>query len=215
MVESVDVFDRVYEKPGAIWTHEEPPEFLKEVIKSGVVTRGRAIDIGCGEGMYSIWLQRRGFEVTGVDFSTRAIEYAKENANRQDVHPTFLCMDALKLSGLRNKFDFAFELGLLHHLNPNELRIYSQQVPAIMKKGSVYLTASFDVSSPFYGAPGQRVRETPFGTTLYYRSAGEVRKLFEPSFKVLRMESIELIGKSPAKDKDNYHPSNLFLMRKK
>lgn len=41
---------------------------------------GRALDLACGEGRNAIWLARRGWRVTGVDFSEVAVRRAAELA---------------------------------------------------------------------------------------------------------------------------------------
>jgi SAM-dependent methyltransferase len=41
---------------------------------------GRALDAGCGHGAESIWLAARGWQVTGVDFSTTALGIARATA---------------------------------------------------------------------------------------------------------------------------------------
>ena len=76
-------FEKVYERPGAAWTREEPPEELKELVESGKIKPCKVIDIGCGEGFYSIYLASKGFDVLGIDISENAIKYAKENTCRQ------------------------------------------------------------------------------------------------------------------------------------
>ena len=40
--------------------------------------RGKVLDIGCGAGRHSLYLQRQGFDVMGVDNSPLAIEVCKE-----------------------------------------------------------------------------------------------------------------------------------------
>ena len=42
-------------------------------------------DFGCGPGLYTTRLARRQAEVTGIDFSTRSIEYAQEIAVRENL----------------------------------------------------------------------------------------------------------------------------------
>lgn len=41
---------------------------------------GRALDLACGEGRNALWLARRGWQVTGVDFSGVALARAAELA---------------------------------------------------------------------------------------------------------------------------------------
>lgn len=40
-------------------------------------------DFGCGPGLYTTRLAKRQADVTGIDFSKRSIEYAKEKANEE------------------------------------------------------------------------------------------------------------------------------------
>ncbi len=39
--------------------------------------RGRVLDVGCGAGRHSLYLQRRGLKVTAIDVSSRIVELAR------------------------------------------------------------------------------------------------------------------------------------------
>jgi len=39
--------------------------------------KGRVLDIGCGAGRHSLYLQRKGFDVLGIDISPLAIKVCK------------------------------------------------------------------------------------------------------------------------------------------
>lgn len=41
------------------------------------ICRGKVLDVGCGSGSHSLYLQKKGFEVTGVDTSEGAVATAK------------------------------------------------------------------------------------------------------------------------------------------
>jgi len=66
-----------YRSAPALWSGEPNPQLVDEV--SGL-RPGRALDVGCGEGADAVWLARRGWQVTGVDISTVAVERAAVNA---------------------------------------------------------------------------------------------------------------------------------------
>lgn len=51
----------------------------------GDVAGKRILDLGCGEGGYARELTRRGAQVTAVDCSARAIEYAADLANQEQL----------------------------------------------------------------------------------------------------------------------------------
>ena len=41
-------------------------------LKALAHVRGRVLDVGCGPGQHLLWLQERGFQVTGIDISPGA-----------------------------------------------------------------------------------------------------------------------------------------------
>lgn len=64
----------------------------------------RLLDIGCGPGLYAERFEKMGYQVTGVDFSRRSIDYAVASAARQGKAITYHCLDYLKMN-LEKKFD--------------------------------------------------------------------------------------------------------------
>ncbi|SDP20835.1 class I SAM-dependent methyltransferase [Lentzea jiangxiensis] len=52
----------------------EPDENLAGYLERGLVTPGRALDVGCGPGRNAVFLARHGFQVDAVDVSATAIE---------------------------------------------------------------------------------------------------------------------------------------------
>ena len=53
-------------------------EYMLNMAGSAPKGKSRLLDIGCGSGEISLALQRLGYEVCGVDFSSKAIELAQE-----------------------------------------------------------------------------------------------------------------------------------------
>jgi SAM-dependent methyltransferase len=51
------------------------PEHEKKAIN---LVKGRVLDIGCGAGRHSLYLQKKGFDVTGIDNSPLAIKVCKK-----------------------------------------------------------------------------------------------------------------------------------------
>lgn len=47
--------------------------------------RGRVLDIGCGAGRHSLYLQERGFDVTGIDNSPGAVKVCRARGLREAV----------------------------------------------------------------------------------------------------------------------------------
>ncbi|MCX2575429.1 class I SAM-dependent methyltransferase [Pedobacter sandarakinus] len=66
----------------------------------------KILDIACGKGRHSIYLNKKGFNVTGIDLSAQSIKYAKQFENE---HLHFLEHDMRKLFYI-NYFDVAVNL---------------------------------------------------------------------------------------------------------
>ncbi|MCQ9163317.1 MULTISPECIES: bifunctional 2-polyprenyl-6-hydroxyphenol methylase/3-demethylubiquinol 3-O-methyltransferase UbiG [unclassified Arthrobacter] len=66
-----------YGSHGHIWSGNPNPQLVAEV---SALPAGTALDVGCGEGADAVWLAGRGWQVTGVDISSVALERAAGHA---------------------------------------------------------------------------------------------------------------------------------------
>jgi len=120
-----------------------PPE-LVEVVESGEVPPGRALDIGCGTGTNAIYLAQHGFDVVGVDVAWLAIRRARQKARRAGVTVAFYTGDALKLNtpggpSVRGSFDFALDIGALHSLERSDRAAYAAMLHRVLRVGGLYM----------------------------------------------------------------------------
>lgn len=177
------------------WNLESPPDALVELVDSGRILPCAVADLGCGAGNYAVWLAGRGFEVTGLDISPKAIELAQQLAIKKDVPCRFLVADLLgNLPELEGSFDFAYDWEVLHHVFPENRVRYIDNVHRLLRQGGRYLSVCFKEDDPSFGQKG-KYRTTPLGTTLYFSSEEELRDLFEPLFAVEELCTVEIAGK--------------------
>ncbi len=201
-------FEHIYSKPGAIWTQEQPPQKLMRLVERGILKPGKVLDSACGEGTSAIYLAKEGFDVTAIDFSEKAIEYARQHALKEGAHVNFMVMDVMEVERLPGTFNFVFEWGLIHHLPPEQVEPYVQKIANVLTQGGLYMTNSFNINSEAYGQKGERVRKTPLGTKLCYYSQQEMHDLFAKYFSILEEEIVALEGKGISQ------PGNFFLLQK-
>ena len=177
------------------WHFETPPVMLTKLVESGKVKPCKTIDLGCGTGNYSIYLASIGFDVTGIDISPTAIKIAKENAKNKEVKCKFFVTNALcNVNELKGTFHFAFEWELLHHIFPEQRKIYIKNVYELLIPEAKYVSVCFNEKDTSFGGSG-KYRKTRLGTILYFSSQNELRELFEPFFKIKEFKTIEIKGK--------------------
>jgi SAM-dependent methyltransferase len=74
-------WNRRFRERGLVHGGQPDPTVVSEL---DPLEPGRALDLGCGQGRNAAWLVRRGWHVTGVDFSDVALEAAREAAPDAD-----------------------------------------------------------------------------------------------------------------------------------
>lgn len=115
----------------------EPNRFVAQEFES-MPPRGRALDLGCGEGRNAIWLAARGWSVTAVDFSDVAIERARRLAAQRGVEVDWACAD---LTGFAVE-EGAFELVLIAYLHLPEggrRQALARAASALAPGGQLYM----------------------------------------------------------------------------
>jgi len=194
--------DAVYgnPEPDAVpWDLPDPPTLLVERVESGWVRPCEAADLGCGTGAYAVWLAGLGFRVTGLDFSSRAIERARARRLPASASCRFVVQDLLgDVSRFAGAFDFAYDWEVLHHVFPEDRDRYVENVGAMLRQGGRYLSVCFSEDEPAsFGGTG-KYRTTRIGTKLYFSSEAELRILFEPRFRIEGLRTVEVRGKHGA-----------------
>lgn len=189
------------------WHYEDPPEELVRLLETGVVTPCRAVDIGCGRGANAAFLAARGFDVTGLDFSPRAVTqagavYAGHNCRFETLDLTRPIPP--RMAG----FGFALDWLTLHHILPRDRPRFVANVAAMLDPGGVYFSVSFhEDHSDFHGEG--KLRTTKLGTNLYFASTEEVAELLAPDFETVEHKTTEVRGKTFP------HLVNLVLAKRK
>lgn len=84
-------------------------------IKEHVPLTGRILDVGCGNGIFTVRFTGTGAEVVGLDYSRHLL--------KQNSHPSLICGDATSLPFPDGSFEVAFEANVLHHVPDRELVI--------------------------------------------------------------------------------------------
>ncbi|MFC2134567.1 class I SAM-dependent methyltransferase [Bacteroidota bacterium] len=97
------------------------------------------LDLGCGPGLYAELLNRRGHNITGIDFSRLSIEYAQQQSEKKNLGITYLHQNYLDLNE-DSKYDLVIliytDLGVLF---PEDRKILLNKIYKALKPGGLFV----------------------------------------------------------------------------
>jgi cyclopropane fatty-acyl-phospholipid synthase-like methyltransferase len=146
-----------------------PPEVVEFLDRT---PPGRALDIGCGTGTNAVAMARRGWSVTGLDFSGRALRAARARAAAAGLTVDFLQGDASDLRGVTGRFEYILDIGCFHALPPDGQRRYARRVAELAGPGTTYMLYTFLSDDGADSLP----------------SRASLERLFAPAFALTRFE---------------------------
>ena len=191
------------------WNVETPPVIIQDLLRSTILSPCKIIELGCGVGNYVRYLSQMGFNVTGVDISDKAIEIARILAQKAGVQCDFIEADVLgDMSEIKNKYDFAYDWELLHHIFPEDRDKYIENVHKLLTNQGRYMSVCFSETSTQFGGVGE-YRKTPIGTVLYFSNKAELKILFSRLFSIEELKQVDIQGMQ------GVHKAIYALMRRK
>jgi SAM-dependent methyltransferase len=124
-----------------------PNQFVEAELAD--LTPGRAVDLAAGEGRNAIWLARRGWQVTAVDFSQVALDKGREIAG--DLPIAWVCADATTW-----REDASYDVGVLAYLQLRaaERRAAHRNAFAALRTGGTLLVVAHDSTNLAEGTGG-------------------------------------------------------------
>jgi len=192
-MEQSDVFAQMQQRyrEGAIpWDQPLPPP---EVIAlAETLAPGRALDMGCGAGRTDIYLAQRGWTSDGVDFVPEAIELAQARAQTAGVaeRTRFAVGSVTHITAFAGPYDLVVDIGCMHNLRGDDLRLYAAEVARLLRPDGVYLLFAHLADDTLTDAllSGATPDTPPDHSARYSLSAQAILTLFSSHFSVDRIE---------------------------
>jgi cyclopropane fatty-acyl-phospholipid synthase-like methyltransferase len=178
-----DAFERIYSHEKSKLSTRLDQIFRKDMYERFVFTirncepiEGRTfLDVGCGNGMYSVELGKKGASrVVGIDISPVMLSRCEESARKEGLENrvTFLQTDLLEYQP-DSDFDVSFGIGLFDYI--------SDSLPVLTKMREV-TTDKAIMAFPrllTWRAPVRKARLTLKGCPVYFYSKSKINQLLK------------------------------------
>lgn len=142
---------------------------------------GRALDLGCGNGNWSIELARRGWQVTGLDIVPKALRIARKRSTQAGVEVQFVAGDMTSFGPgqVGSGFEFFLDFGAFHGLKTTQRPAVGMAVNSVAASGATMLMLAW--------RPGRR-GPLPRGI-----SSEEILESF-PGWRLIAEDSADVSG---------------------
>jgi SAM-dependent methyltransferase len=145
-VMDAEAWNERYRATELVWS-AGPNQFVEAELAD--LPPGRAVDLAAGEGRNAIWLARRGWQVTAVDFAQAALDKGRQLAGNLPVE--WVCDDATTWSG-----DASYDLCVVAYLQleAEGRRAAVRHGFASVRPGGTFLLVAHDATNLLEGTGG-------------------------------------------------------------
>jgi ubiquinone/menaquinone biosynthesis C-methylase UbiE len=172
MNDEKSAWDADYKKRGHLWGGAMHPLPL-------LAAGSRVLELGCGNGKTLAFLRQRGYDMTAIDFSKRAVQISRQT---QPALPPahFIVADARALPLIDNTFDAAISFHLLGHMHKPDRIITAYEIYRVLKPGGELFFCDFSTGD-FRNGRGSKTEDETFrrgsGICTHYFTSTEVCNL--------------------------------------
>ncbi len=164
-------------------TTSAPSEALETWIEK--VPRGRALDLGAGDGETSAWLAGRGFRVDAVEHDPDRFDNLRRLTHGLPVylHPLHI----MQFRPAEEAYSLIVASAVLHFFALSDLKLLAARLRRSLAEGGILIAEAFTTDDPGYAVlRHENVREIepntfeapPLIGLIHYFEPGELRKLF-------------------------------------
>lgn len=149
-------YDNIYKNKD----YEEETKFLLEAIQKFSKNECKTIlSWGCGTGSYEILLKKKGFDITGVDFSEEMLNIAKSKIKKLNIEIDFLKGDVRNIK-LNKKFDLVLAMfNIIGYQNTNQdVQDFIQNTARHLNSGGILMLDGWYQPAILKDRPENRIK---------------------------------------------------------
>jgi len=117
------------------WYSTDPPDPLVELLGSGRIPSGPALDVGCGDGVLTRFIAGFHRPAVGMDIAIAAARKAMGQVT--ETNAVFVVGAAPELPFATGSFSFVFDRGCMHNMRPDIWGAYLADVDRVLRPGGM------------------------------------------------------------------------------
>jgi tellurite methyltransferase len=183
------MWEKEYAKKGFYWGLK-PSLILVEFLPK--IPKGKALDIGAGEGRNSLFLAQHGFKVKAIDLVPQGLEKCKILAKKHNLPITIQVINVKKFIFKPDEYSLIISIATISFLKKSQVEQIISKIKKSLKKDGVIYIKEFTIADPMYKKFTEVEKEIEKNTFYsgklkcyrYFFGKNELKKIFQ-DFKIL------------------------------
>ncbi len=135
-------------RKGWIEVEQDVRDLEKRLAAKGV---SRVLDLGCGIGRHSLFFASRGYQVTAIDASVKAVEYTHNAARTAGVAMTVTESPMTAVPFDDGYFDYVLAWNVIYHGDPVTVRRVLSEIARVLRPHGIFQGTMLTKRNAYYG----------------------------------------------------------------
>jgi SAM-dependent methyltransferase len=207
MILTKEQIEKIYSYDELIWERAETCQSLIRIVNELPIQPCRMLEIGCGNGMDSMWLSSTGFIVDAIELTSTGVALAQQNEIPEGNQVTYRQANFFT-ENFTESFDFIYDMGFFHMYTDNkqEQQTIVEKIHSLLTSTGIWLSLIAK-----YGGNDElsEYRESNSMVILRGMSESEIRSLFSAYFDILELSEVDIVSKNFS---DLYGPLRMYVV---
>lgn len=148
--------------------------FAKKIYKYITPKHHTLLDIGCGNGIDSMYFAKKGLKVTSIDWSKPAIKHLEKRI-KKGLNISTNIINTENINFKENSFDIIYAHLSLHYFNEKTTKKIFEKLYKILKRDGILFIKCKSTQDALFGK-GEKIEEN------MYKLDGQIRHFFDQKY---------------------------------
>lgn len=136
--QNLKIWNQIFSEVPAEWTQAPPTEHMQDCLSFFQKHDVEEVwDLGCGIGIWAVFLSKAGLQVSGSDFSPKAIEFAEKWAAQEALEINYECRAITESAFPDKQFDAVLAAKILDNVPRKEAEAAIPHIQKSLRNGGV------------------------------------------------------------------------------